>query len=406
MSSASFSDFLLSELWVAYGTARKGKRKTYDEHRFELNDMENIIALRDSIISRHYRPSRGVTFVVRDPVIREIVAAPFRDRIVHHFLYNICADWWDRRFIVDSYSCRIDKGTLFAQQRLAQHIRQVTLNYTRPAFAIALDIKSYFINLNHDKLVERLYWGLDRQFQRSVPSDQIPAGYFPRNQIRCRPSDRDELYQTVKFLWYQVIHDDPMRDIVIRGSRKDWKSLPLSKSLFNRRAGHGLVIGNLTSQLVSNIYLDQLDRFITLDLGYQHYGRYVDDFFILVPMPQKEQLLRDIAVIGHYLHDQLDLELHPYKQYKQNIEKGIPFVGSVVYPGFIIPSRRVRRKAFQAAYRLATTGGGSLEGLISREGNLLHINSRRFFKSLFDTFGWRYDWTDNPSPHHPPQSTS
>lgn len=404
MSSPAFSDFLLEELWRAYEIARKGKRKTVDEHRFELNDMENIIALRDSVISRHYRPSRGVTFVVHDPVVREIVAAPFRDRVIHHFLFNICADWWDRRFITDSYSCRLGKGVLFGQKRLAQHVRQATLNYTQPAFSVVLDIKSYFINLSHRKLVERINWGLDRQFQRHVPPEQIPAGYFARNHIHCHPRDRDELYQTVKFLWYQIIYDDPMRDITVRGSRNEWANLPPSKSLFNRRPGHGIVIGNLTSQLVSNIYLDQLDRFVTMDLGYKHYGRYVDDFFIVVPMQQKAQLLRDITVISHYLRDELELELHPHKQHKQPVDKGVPFTGAVVYPGFIIPGRRARRKAHQAAYRLATTGDGSVEGFVSREGTLMHINSRRFFKSVFDRFGWDYDWSDEPPKRLPPKS--
>lgn len=130
-----FARFLLHELWVAYYTARKGKRHTVDEHRYELNAMEDTIDLRDSIMRRYYKPSRGVAFIVRDPVIREIVAAPFRDRVVHHFLYNICADWWDRRFIPDSYSCRKGKGTLYGQKRLAHHLRQVTENYTIPAYA-------------------------------------------------------------------------------------------------------------------------------------------------------------------------------------------------------------------------------------------------------------------------------
>ena len=160
-----FENFLLEELWRAYEVARKGKRKTVDEHRFELNEMENITQLRDSIIRRCYIPSRGVTFVVHDPVVREIVAAPFRDRVVHHFLYNVCADWWDRRFIVDSYSCRKNKGVLFGQQRLLNHVRFASNNYTEPAFAVSLDIQSYFLSLCHDKLFDRICWGLDRQFR-------------------------------------------------------------------------------------------------------------------------------------------------------------------------------------------------------------------------------------------------
>lgn len=392
--SASFEQYMLDQLWRAYEAARKGKRKTIDEHRFELNDMENICALRDSIVRRAYRPSRGVTFVVHDPVTREIVAAPFRDRVIHHFLYNLSADWWDRRFHPDSYSCRKNKGTLYGQQRLAKHVRQVTQNFTVPAFAVTLDIQSYFISLNHDKLYQRIIWGLDRQFQRGVDPDTLPFNYFARNQITCSVHDRDQLYQTAKFLWEQIIYDNPMHNITIRGSKADWAALPYNKSLFHRRPGHGIVIGNLTSQLVSNIFLDQLDRFVTQDLNYPHYGRYVDDFYILVPLQQKTQLMRDVAVISKFMRSELDLTLHPHKIRTQVVEHGIPFIGSVVYPGFIVPGRRSRRKAYTAAYHLATCGDGSVDGMISREGTLIHINSRKFFKKLFDQFGWEYDWTE------------
>lgn len=394
MPASSFDTYLLDELWRAYEAARKGKRKTIDEHRFELNDMENIILLRDSILRRCYQPNRGVTFVVHDPVTREIVAAPFRDRVVHHFLFNMCAEWWDRRFSVDSYSCRKEKGVLYGQKRLAHHIAKVTKNYQEPAFSVALDIQSYFISLSHNKLYERVCWGLERQFKRGIDPRTLPPHYFPKNQITCHPRDRDQLYQTIKFLWHQIIYDDPMRDIIVRGSREDWAALPPHKSLFNRKPGHGIVIGNLTSQLLSNIFLDQLDRFVTLDLGYMHYGRYVDDFYIVVPLSQKSQLMRDVEVINAYLRDQLELTLHPHKRRTQLTDKGVPFIGAVVYPGFIVPGHRARRKAHAAAYQLATNGTGDIQGFLSHEGTMVHINSRKFFKSVFDRFGWDFDWED------------
>lgn len=140
-----FEDFLLEELWEAYFTARKGKRHTIDEHRFELNAMENILDLREAILRRVYKPSRGVAFIIQDPVTREIVAAPFRDRVVHHFLYNICAEWWDRRFSADSYSCRKQKGTLYAQERLQKHIRQaLNESPSHRGFIVKLDLRGIF----------------------------------------------------------------------------------------------------------------------------------------------------------------------------------------------------------------------------------------------------------------------
>lgn len=390
----NFETFLLHELWQAYADARKGKKKTIDEHRFELCDMENIIALRDSLVRRYYHPSRGVTFIVHEPVIREIVAAPFRDRVIHHFLFNICADWWDRRFIPDSYSCRKGKGTLYGQQRLARHVRQVTNNYTTPAYAVKLDIQGYFMSLDHEKLYQRILWGLNRQFYHDSRPDQ-------ENGIRCALADKSTLYELLKYVWHEIIFDEPMKDITIRGKRSEWKNLPTSKSLFCQPKGRGIVIGNLTSQLLSNIFLDQLDRYIHFELGYKHYGRYVDDFFIIVPMAQRNQLLRDVDVIAKYLKTELGLTLHPKKQHKQPIDKGIPFIGAVVYPGFIYPSRRARNNAYTAAYKLATTGQGKLEGFTARIGTLEHINSRKFFKKLFDSFGWEPDWVEAEKYHKP-----
>lgn len=382
-----FADFLLKELWSAYDTARKGKRHTVDEHRYELNAMENTIDLRDCILRRYYKPSRGVAFIVRDPVIREIVAAPFRDRVVHHFLFNICADWWDRRFITDSYSCRKGKGTLYGQKRLARHLRQVTANYTIPAYAVKLDIQGYFMSLNHEKLYARVLWGLEQQFHHNPRIADDP-------DIRCHPDDRERLYDILRYLWREIIFDHPMDDIAIRGRRSDWKKLPHSKSLFHQPEGRGIVIGNLTSQLLSNIFLDQLDRFVTFDLGYKHYGRYVDDFFILVPITKRNQLLRDIEVIEKYLRTELKLTLHPKKRFKQPAIRGVPFIGAIIYPGFIVPGKRIKDNCYRAAYKLATTGEGDFEGFTSRIGTLKHINSRKFLKKLFDSFGWEGDWEE------------
>ncbi len=390
MNNKAYENFLLHELWVAYLDARKGKKKTIDEHRFELNAMENLLALRDSLVRRYYHPSRGVTFIVHDPVTREIVAAPFRDRVVHHFLYNVSADWWDRRFLPDSYSCRKNKGTLYGQKRLARHIRQVTKNYTIPAYAVKLDIQGYFMSLNHQLLYDRVLWGLEQQFYHSQKTDR-------ENHIRCSPAYKTQFYELLRYVWHEIIFDHPMKNIVIRGHRSNWRHLPANKSLFHQPPDRGIVIGNLTSQLLSNIFLDQLDRFIHFDLGYAHYGRYVDDFFIIVPMSERDQLLRDVAVIEKYLLNDLKLTLHPKKQHKQPVDRGVPFIGAVVYPGFIYPSRRARANAYAAAYKLATTGSGDLDGFYSRMGCLEHINSHKFFRELFDSFGWEYNSPDkNP----------
>lgn len=188
------------------------------------------------------------------------------------------------------------------------------------------------------------------------------------------------------------IFDDPMHKVTIKGHRSDWNGLPRNKSLFYQPKGQGIVIGNLTSQLLSNIYLDQLDRFITLDLGYKHYGRYIDDFYIVVPAEQRHQLIRDVAVIEKFLKYELKLTLHPKKRSFQYADQGVPFIGAVVYPGRIIPSRRAQRNFYRAAYQFATRGKGDLDGIVARIGGLKHINSRRFLQRVFDAYDWDFDW--------------
>lgn len=365
MAGEEFSDWLLMQLNVAYHEARKGKRSTSDENIFELNATENLINLRDSIIERTYKPSRGIAFVVKRPVTREIFAAPFRDRVIHHFLYDMVADWWDRRLIYDSYSCRKGKGVLFGVQRLAKHIREVTEGYTKEAYVIKLDIQGYFMSLSRQRLMEKIEWGLKRQF---------PEG--------------GELCRTLRYLWREIIFDDPTDHVRRRGKISNWDKLPRSKSLFCQPPGQGIVIGNLSSQLLSNLYLDVLDRFITMKLGYKHYGRYVDDFYMIVPAEQFEQAKRDVKVIEDFLAG-IGLTLHPKKRYIQNVKRGVPFLGVIVYPGRIIPGRRIVQFFRDAAW-LYTQNVVDERSIMSYLGHMKYMDAKKIQKKIFDEYGWDY----------------
>lgn len=360
-----------SELYKAYTNARKGKRKTLEEHIFELNDIENIILLAKDIASRTYEPSRSKAFIIHDPVVREIFAAPFRDRIVHHFIYNQVSPWWERHFIEDSYSCRKDKGTLYSQKRFEHHARTASDNFKSDIFVAKLDIKNYFASLNRKKLFARAIWGLDQQFSKQ----------------------KDELYWTLRFLWKKIIFDNPTKNVEILGNKSDWLALPKEKSLFNQKPGYGIVIGNLTSQLLSNIYLDQLDRYIKFNLGYKHYGRYVDDFYIITRIEEKDKLLNDIRKIEFFL-DGLDLKLHPKKQIFTNLKHGVNFTGSTLFPGYILPGKRVRQNAKKTFYNFAA-GQAELESVVSYLGHMEHINSTKFLANTFDSLGWDFEPTEN-----------
>lgn len=359
-------------LYKAYLEARKGgKRKTFDEHRFEANAIANIINLEKSIRNRTYVPSRSEAHIVREPVIREIFAAPFRDRVVHHLLFGTVYPWWDKRFIYDSYSCRKNKGVLFGVQRLDHHIRAVSQNYAKKCYVLKLDIQGYFMSLPRKELLERALWGLKQQFAGREDSEE---------------------YKIMKFLWQEIIMDDPVKGARRRGRLSDWNDLPKSKSLFYQPAGRGIVIGNLTSQLLSNVYLDQLDRFVTLELGYKHYGRYVDDFFIVVTEEQLPQLKKDVKVIEEYLKS-IRLTLHPKKRLLVESSQGVPFLGAVVHHGYIVPGKRLQKNVIRA-YKEVVAGERSIDTVPSYLGHLKHINGYTLAKLAFELAGWDYEPDD------------
>ena len=367
--------WLLEELTAAFTEARKGKIKTCDEHSFELHWLRNLVNLRDSILEYRYEPSASVSFVIFDPMVREIFAAPFRDRVVHHFLYNMQAGWWDRRFLYDSYSCRVGKGTLFGMRRAQKFMQKVTNNYAKKAYIVKLDIRGYFMSLPREKLYERVSWGLKQQF-KDVMNDRM--GY--------------QMYKICDFLWRRVLFDDPVSKAWKRGPVVNWSPgvLPPKKSLFGQPPGQGIVIGNLTSQLVSNIYLDQLDRFVFYNLGYKNYGRYVDDFFIMVPEEEYEKLKSDIPRIEYFLNVKLGLTLHKQKRYYQEVKRGMSFLGARVYPHCLYPSDRLQKK-----FRLASVGlmygYKDTDSIVSYLGIMMHLDANKLKKEVFDANGWVFE---------------
>lgn len=171
IEKVGFEEWLLAELARAFQTARKGKTKTFDENEFEVNWLRNLRILHEAILSRTYKPGASLTFIIYEPMIREIFAAPFRDRIVHHFLYNLSAGWWDQQFIEDSYSCRVGKGTLYGVKRLQEKMRLVSDNFTREAWIAKFDLRGYFMSLRREDLYQLVSDGLCRQFDIVRGSD-------------------------------------------------------------------------------------------------------------------------------------------------------------------------------------------------------------------------------------------
>lgn len=354
-----YENQLFLELYIACQEAKLGKGGTEDVNKFVVNEAENLMALTDELLNKTYEPSPGIAHIIHNPVMREILAAPFRDRVVHHWIYDKIYDFFDAHFIYDSYSCRVDKGTIFGTKRMFRHIAKVSQNYTIPVRIVKMDISGYFMSIPRRELLEETMRGVDIMYADKLDSKE---------------------YEILKFALAQVVLDDPTEGVTRIGWPDAWQGLPSNKSLFNQKKGRGLPIGNLTSQLLSNVYLDQLDRFVQFELGYKHYGRYVDDFYIVVTEEQYPQLLKDIRAIRSFL-ERLELELHPGKTKIYYPEQGVDFLGAVLYPGAIVPGKRVTHN-FYETYNEYKMGKKDLKSLVSYKGLFTHYRNEQILQKI------------------------
>lgn len=382
MSSPRFRRQLRKDLYCAFLEARKRKLKTSNEFKFEVNALENLQQLYEDILNRTYRPSRGIAFVNRSPVIREIFAAPFRDRVVHHLIIHHVEKWWDNHFIYDSYSCRKGKGTDLGVQRLYHMMRKVSNNFHTPTCVLKYDLQGYFTSLPRQRLYERAVWGLEKQFLYDGHTNY-----------------EDEIYSMLKFLWHEVIFDDPVQNVTVKGEKALWKKLPKRKSLFTQPRGVGIVIGNLTSQVLSNVYLDQLDRFVYYTLGYKNYGRYVDDFFIVLPADQVSDFRRRSEPILEDFITGLNLTLHPEKRLCIPIENGVPFLGARLYPHRVLPDHRTVRN-YRRDIKWCIGGTKDIEAIISYMGRFQHFDAQHLQQKIWREAGLDY----RLDPHGGPNS--
>lgn len=346
-------DTLLTDLFQAYYDARRNKRNTPSQLRFELELETNLINLYHELQNRRYRPSPSVCFVVQDSVKREVFASEFRDRVVHHLYYNYVSPLFDRQFIYDSYSCRKGKGTLLGIERLEHHIRSVSRNYTSEAYILKMDIRGYFMSINRNLLREMVY-------------EMI-------NRVRLPEINKD----IVMYLTDIITLKDSLQGAKIRGNPRDWDDLPPSKCLSCSPEGVGLPIGELTSQLFSNIFLNKLDWYVLANLGFKHYGRYVDDFYIIDA--DRQRLKTAVQQIAGLL-DSIGLELHPKKIRLHNVKKPTCFLGAVVFPFYRHCSSRTIHKFVE--YRK------TYKHLIENDNDEVCLNINRCISSINSYYGY------------------
>lgn len=300
---------LLLDLYEAYKSARKNKRKTSDQQLFELNLESELVQLSVELYARKYRPRQSICFIIRDPKQREVFAAHFRDRVVHNLYYNYTHELYERFFITDSYSCISGRGTHYGINRLAHHIRSASRNYQEECYVLKLDIKGYFMHINRNLLHKHCLQMLDK-------SEKAYASKLDFSLIR---------YLTSIFTL-----QNPVIGCKMQGRASNWYGLPPSKSLFCSKEGCGLPIGNLTSQLFSNIYMNAFDQYMKRELRCEHYGRYVDDAYVV--STDREWLRSIILSIKKFLSNELQLELHKDKLKIDNTRYGTQFLGAYVKP--------------------------------------------------------------------------
>ncbi len=251
-------DKITLDLFQAYFDARKNKRNTINALAFEKHFEANLFELCEEIINKQYQPKPSICFVVDKPVKREIFAADFRDRVVHHFIYNYISPVFEKTFVNDSYSCRVGKGTHYGIKRVGHFIRSCSKNYTIDCYVLKLDIKGYFMAMDKTLLYNKVKDELVKQ-KLKLPFD-LPL---------------------VLYLIEKTIFNDPRTNCKIKGNKSDWHGLPETKSLFHASQNCGLPIGNLTSQLFGNIYMNAFDHWVKRELGIKYYGRYVDNFVLV-----------------------------------------------------------------------------------------------------------------------------
>lgn len=268
----------------------RGKQKKKDVQAFEYNLVENISVLQSDLTSGVYRHGPYTHFKIADPKPRDIHKASVRDRFLHHAIYRILYPFFDRLFISDSYSCRLGKGTHRAMNTFRKYAYQESKNHAKTVWVLKCDIRKFFASV-------------DQQILLTI--------------LRRRLLDE----RTITLL----------QNII--------------GSFHSTTPGKGLPLGNLTSQLLVNIYMNEFDQFAKHELKAKYYIRYSDDFVFL--STNREWLESLLPRVVDFLHDHLALELHPQKVSLATFSSGIDFLGWVHFPDHRVLRTSTKRRMFR-----------------------------------------------------------
>ena len=279
----------LENLFLAWKEFKKGKTSKIEVQEFAFNLEDNIFRLHHELKQGIWEPEAYKAFYVRDPKLRHIHKATVRDRVFNQALYRVLYQIFDKGFIHDSYSCRKQKGTHKGVERLSLFIKRITHNHTKPAYALKCDVRKFFDNISHEILLK----------------------------IIKRKIYEADVYGLIE----QIINS------------------------FHVKSGVGLPLGNVTSQLFANVYLNELDQFIKHNLKVKYYLRYCDDFIILDT--EEGSLNEYIQKIDHFLKERLKLNLHPNKIIVRKCTQSTDFLGYLTLPRYKLLRTKTKRRMFK-----------------------------------------------------------
>jgi retron-type reverse transcriptase len=283
--------------------------------------MDNIVNLYTDLVNKNYKHGKYHAFNISDPKPRNIHKASVRDRLLHHAIYKVLYPYFDSRFIHDSYSCRQSKGTHKAICRFKQNFWKVSKNNTRTCWVLKCDIKKFFASIDHTILLNIL-------------------------------STYDIDAETLQLLKVVV------------------------KSFDSGVVGKGLPLGNLTSQLLVNIYMNKFDQFIKHELKCRFYIRYADDFVFL--SDNKNYLFSTLQIANKFLEEKLKLNLHPNKVFTKTFTSGIDFLGWIhFFDHKVIRPATKRRMIKRIKHNQKAQTVSSYRGLLSH-GNTHKLNNKVF----------------------------
>lgn len=319
--ASAYNNIISSEnLLEAWKEFIRGKHKRKDVEEFELHLADNLLSIHRELSLKIYHHSRYEAFNISDPKPRNIHKALVRDRVVHRAIYRILYPFFDRLFIADSYSCRNDKGVHKALDRFQSFARKVSRNHTRTVWALKCDVRKFFASIDQGILL--------RILEKHI-------------------SDQDIL--------------NLLSEIV--GS-------------FHTEEGKGLPLGNLTSQLLVNVYMNEFDQFMKHQAKTKYYIRYADDFVIF--SDNKKHLKVVLLQINAFLEFRLGLKLHPDKVFIKTVASGVDFLGWTHFPDH----RVLRTVTKNRALRNIREKEGKPETVESYLGLMRHGNAYKLRKRI------------------------